>query len=115
MVPKHDRAGIAAIDAGTGAHGRHATPNLVVADRLPERLVLLRVFERFGQRRSADAERLRGDGDASALESEAGHREALARRPQQLVRVDADVGEIEIHAAEAADAEGIGAGPALDG
>ena len=74
----------------------------------------LGVGQRLVERRLADAERLRRDGDAAALEGQAGQREALAGRAEQLIGIDADVGEVEVHAAEAADAERIGAGAARD-
>ncbi len=95
-----------------GRHvGEHPLDRLVVGDRLAEGVARLGVGQRFVERGLADAERLRGNGDAAALERQPGQREALARRAEQLVGIDADVVEVEVHAAEAADAERIVARP----
>ena len=75
---------------------------------MAERVPVLGVRDGFVQRCRADAERLGGDRDAPALERPHGEAEPLVDRTQDLVVADADV-EIEVGAAEAPDAEGVGA------
>ena len=95
-----------------GRHvGEHPLDRLVVGDRLTELLAPLRVSDRLGNRRLADAERLRGNRHASALQRPHREPEALVDVSQHLIVGDLQV-EIEIHAAEAADAERVGAGGA---
>ena len=87
-----------------GGHvGQHPLDRLVVGDRLAELLALLRVGDGLVERRLADAERLRRDRDASALQRPHREPEALVDAAEHLVVADGDV-EIEIHAAETADA-----------
>ena len=68
---------------------------------------------RFGQRRLADAERLRGDGDSAALQRPHREAESLVHRTEDLTVGDLDI-EFEVHAAETADAERVGARRASD-
>ena len=97
-----------------GRHvGQHPLDRLVVGDRLTELLALLRVGDRLVERRLADAERLRRDRDAAALQRPHREPEPLIDVAEHLVVADGDV-EIEIHAAEAADAERVGARRARD-
>ena len=91
-----------------GAVGEHPLDRLVVGDRLAERLVLLGVRERRVERGLADAERLRRDRDAPAVERPHRDLEAVARSAEQRVGADAHVLQLEIGAAEAADAERVG-------
>ena len=78
-------------------------------DRLAERLVLLRVRERRVERRLPDAERLRGNRDAAAVERPHRDLEAVARAAEQRVGADAHVAQLQVGAAEPADAERLGA------
>ena len=68
---------------------------------------------RLGDRRLADAERLRRNRDAAALQRPHREAEALIDRAEHLIVADVDV-ELEVHAAEPANAERIGAGRARD-
>ena len=93
-----------------GGHvGQHPLDRLVVGDRLTELLALLRVGNRLVERRLPDAERLRRDRDAAALQRphrQLGIPDRHGRAPDRRATVTI---ELEVHAAEAADAERIGA------
>ena len=69
--------------------------------------------DRRVQRRLADAERLRRDRHATPTQRPHREAEALIDRAEHLIVAGADV-ELEIHAAEAADAQRIGTGRARD-
>ena len=70
-----------------------------------------RVGERRIERRAAHTQRLRGNGDAPAVECPHGDPESVGRTAEQGVRPDADVPEHEIDAPKSADAQRIaGAG-----
>jgi hypothetical protein len=65
------------------------------------------VLQRLSQRRRADADRLRRNRDASAVEGPHGDAKSFARTADERVRVHLDVAKLEIRAAEAAHAEGV--------
>ncbi len=69
---------------------------------------------RFVQRRLPHAERLRGDGDTPAVQRLTRDREALILGAQPLILRDDDIGQDQIHAAQATDAERVDAGLATD-
>jgi hypothetical protein len=64
---------------------------LVIADRLPEGFARLGVLQRLSQRRRADAERLRRNRHASAVEGPHGDAESFARTAQERVGIQLDV------------------------
>ncbi len=78
---------------------------LEVADRLAERVARARVRERLVERGLSDAERLRGNGDPPALERPHRQAEAAPNLTEHRVGADADVLEVQVHAAKSAHAE----------
>ena len=70
--------------------------------------MLLGVRERRVERGVSDAERLRGDRDAAAVERPHRDLEAVARSAEQRVGADPHVAQLEIGAAEPAHAERVG-------
>ena len=92
----------------------HPLDRLVVGDRLAERFVLFRMSDRGIEGRLADAERLRGDRDAPAVERPHCDLEAVAGTTEERIRLDTDVVELQVHAAKAAHAQRVGGRETLD-
>jgi hypothetical protein len=69
----------------SGHVGQHPLNRLIVRDRLAELLPLLRVRDRLVERRLTDTERLRRDGDASALQRPHRQVETLVDVPEHLI------------------------------
>src|SRR5690606_8199143 len=87
-----------------GAVGQHVADRLVLRDRHAEGDPLLRVGQRRLERHARDAERLRRDADAAAVERRHRQLEAAAELAEQRVVADLDVLEGEPDRARAAQA-----------
>src|SRR4029453_12255162 len=74
---------------------KHPLNGLIVGDRLAERLALLRVRQRFVERRFTDAERLSCDGDPSAMQRPSRQIESLVDGAEHLRLAARDV-ELEL-------------------
>ena len=91
---------------GTDRHvGDLRLHDLELRDRLAERVALARVGDRVVEARLGDADRTRGDAEATALDG--GHRdlEAVALLAEQRVGPDADLVEDDLAGAERPEAE----------
>ena len=92
----------------------HELNRLVVGDRLSKRLPRLRVADRHLERRVADAEGLGGDGHPAAFEGPHRHLEAVVHRPDDMTCRHPDAGKRQVHAPEAAHAQRVDSGVAID-